>query len=152
MSSHTNRSILPVDKFRAILTGADSSEDAKVEAISTLWHTYYDKGSAFYNAPQQEQAAYFEVLRDVALNENVDGETRTNALGALRTAAKKFGHAEPILRTAFDKLPNVKLKGGASLLVEAAVRGFDQMSWESYGRPETTLSKKPAQGAKAQAA
>lgn len=152
MSSHTQRSILPIHKFRRILTSPNTPADAKVEAISVLWQAYYDKSSAFFNATHQDQAAYFEVLRDVALDENVDSEARTNALGALRTGAKKFTHAEPILRAAFDKLPKVILKGDASLLVEAAVRGFDQTSWEAYGRPETTLGKKPVQAAKAQAA
>lgn len=153
MSSHSNRSILSVDSFKQVLTNPDSTSDAKVEALSNLWQSFYDRNSAFFTAPQAQQAAYFQALSDIALNEYVDGETRTNSLGALRAASKKFGHAEPILRATFEQLPKVKLKGDASLLVEAAVRGFDQISWESYGRPETTLgSKKAAQVAKLDAA
>ncbi len=152
MSSHAQRSVMPVDKFKAVLTSPDSKDETKAAAISALWHSYYDKSSAFFNAPQAEQAAYFEALRDVASNEDVDSDTRNNALGALRTGAKKFTHAEPILREAFGKLPKVVLKGDASLLVEAAVRNFSIIEWEAYGRPETTIKGKPAQAAKAQAA
>lgn len=153
MSSQPSRSVLPVHQFKEVMTNPKSTEHAKFEALGNLWHCFYDKASAFFLAGADQQTAYFEALRDIALNDDVDGDTRTHALGALRAASKKFGHAKPILKATFDKLPKVKLKGDASVLVEAAVRGFDLSSWEAYGRPETVIhTKKPAQNAKLDAA